>query len=110
MGLVSKRRRRHIRPTPKILLYFAIDMAGLFTFGTGAMYLTRGKAALGGGTFPSTTAEAAVCTLAGIVVMFWGAAHMLREMAKQVPDDAEPGIPESAARDQGRPASREGER
>lgn len=106
MGMLSKRRRPYVRPTPKVLFYFAIDMAGLFLFGAGAIYLTRGQSVVRG-SFPSTTAEATLSVVVGIATMVWGAAHMLREMAKQLPPDAAPDTSIQTAPDPDRPAASE---
>lgn len=90
MGLFTKRKRAlGIRPTPRILVYFAIDMCGLFLFGAGAMYLSRGESLITR-NFPSTKLEAAASSLVGLFVMFWGAARMLREMIKQMPGEGAP--------------------
>jgi hypothetical protein len=87
MGLFTRRKRAlGIRPTPRILVCFAIDMCGLFLFGAGAMYLSRGESLITR-NFPSTKLEAAASSLVGLFVMFWGAARMLREMQKQMPLD-----------------------
>lgn len=70
--------------TGRILLYALADVFGLACVAIGASWFAAGK-----GTvlahFPTSTAEAVACTAGGVAVMFWAAARILREIAKQAP-------------------------
>jgi hypothetical protein len=77
--------RARLRPTLRLLAFFAVDMVGLYLFAAGLVFLARGESILGR-TLPSSTAEAVVALVAGLAVMVWAAAHMLRESLRQHAD------------------------
>ena len=71
--------------TGPIFLYALVDVFGLSCVGIGASWFAAGKGAIFEG-FPASTAEAAVCTVGGIVVMLWAVVRILREISKQGPE------------------------
>jgi hypothetical protein len=73
------------RLTLKILLYALLDVAGMVLFASGALWLTQKQSLFVNG-FPASLAEAVVATLVGLLLMFWAAAKILRELIKR-PDD-----------------------
>ena len=77
---------RPLRPqlTLPILGYALFDVAGMVVFATGAAWFSSGKP-LFLGNFPSNALEALLATLAGIALMLWAAAQILREMLKERP-------------------------
>ena len=77
---------RPLRPqlTLPILGYALFDVAGMLVFATGAAWFSTGKP-LFLGNFPTNAIEALLATLAGIALMLWAAAQILREMLKQRP-------------------------
>ena len=81
--------QKTLRPrlTLKILLYAIFDVAGMLMFATGAMWLAQGQA-LFFREFPSSMAEAIAATLAGLLLMFWAAAQILRELLGRPADNA----------------------
>lgn len=70
------------RLTLKILFYAVFDVAGMVLFSTGAMWLAQGQALFIAG-FPTSTMEAVVILVVGLVLMFWAAAQILRELLKR---------------------------
>ncbi len=76
-------------PRPKltgpIFGYAMVDVFGLSCVGIGASWFAAGKGAILT-NFPTSTAEAVVCTAGGIVIMLWSVARILREIAKQAPE------------------------
>lgn len=70
--------------TGPIFLYALADVFGLSCVGIGASWFAAGKGAILT-NFPTSTAEAVVCTAGGIGVMIWAVARILREIAKQSP-------------------------
>ena len=75
-------------PRPKltgpIFGYAMVDVVGLSCVGIGASWFAEGKGAILT-NFPTSTAEAVVCTLGGTAVMIWSVSRILREIAKQGP-------------------------
>ena len=73
--------RSSIRPrfTPKILLYLLLDLIGMALFSSGALWLFRGLP-LFLRDFPSTTAEALIALVGGLLLMVVAIARLLREM------------------------------
>ena len=65
--------------TLKILFYAIFDVAGMILFATGALWLAKGQA-LFVPDFPANTAEAFVALAGGLLLMFWAAARILREL------------------------------
>jgi hypothetical protein len=51
-------------------------------FSTGAMWLAQGQALFISG-FPTSTMEALVVLVVGLLLMFWAAAQILRELLKR---------------------------
>ncbi|MEW5890810.1 MAG: hypothetical protein AB1768_17640 [Pseudomonadota bacterium] len=88
--LPRRNARPRPRPTPRLLAFFAVDMAGLYLFAAGLVFLVRGESILGRG-LPSSTAEAVVALVAGLAVMVWAAAQMLRESLRQRADARDDG-------------------
>lgn len=70
--------------TGPIFAYALADVFGLSCVGIGASWFAAGKGAIIAG-FPSSMAEAVVCTAGGAAVMLWSVARILREIAKQAP-------------------------
>jgi len=71
--------------TGRILLYAIVDVFGLACVGIGASWFAGRRAQILA-NFPTSTAEAVACTAGGVVVMFWAASRILREIAKQAPE------------------------
>lgn len=73
-------------PRPKltaaIMGYALIDVFGLLCVSIGASWFATGNGAIFK-DFPSSTAEAVVCTAGGVVVMIWAVTRILREIGKQ---------------------------
>jgi len=65
--------------TLRILFYAAFDVAGMVSFATGAMWLARKQALFVEG-FPTNTIEAVIATVAGLLLMLWAAAQIMREL------------------------------
>lgn len=80
------RRRRAFRPTPRILLFALVDAAGMGLLAIGGAWMIHGTAVRG---FPANRAEAAIAVLAGLTLMLYGAARILRELARQLQEQAE---------------------
>ena len=73
------------RLTGPIFLYALADVFGLACIAVGASWFASSKGAILE-NFPNSVAEAAACTAGGVVVMFWAAARILREIARQAPE------------------------
>jgi hypothetical protein len=73
------------RLTARIATYALADVFGLACVAIGGSWFASGKGAIVAG-FPSSLAEAVACTAGGVVVMFWAASRILREIAKQGPE------------------------
>lgn len=71
--------------TGPIFAYALIDVFGLSCVGIGASWFAAGKGAIIA-NFPTSLAEAVVCTAGGAAVMLWSVARILREIAKQTPE------------------------
>ena len=78
------------RLTLAILLFAAIDIVGMLLFATGAMWFAHGKPLFIPG-FPGSMVEAGAATAGGLLLMFWAASRILRELLRH-PDkkDREP--------------------
>ena len=70
------------RLTLAILRYALVDVLGMVLFAVGAAYLARGPGVFFD-TFPDTTASAVIAAASGLLLMFWAAARILREVARQ---------------------------
>jgi len=73
------------RLTGPIFAYGLADVFGLSCVGIGASWFAAGKGAILA-NFPTSTAEAVICTAGGIAVMLWAVSRILREIAKQAPE------------------------
>ena len=73
------------RLTLRISAFALADVFGLSCVGIGASWFAQGKGAIFA-NFPTSTAEAVACAAGGMVVMFWAAARILGEIAKQGPE------------------------
>lgn len=73
------------RLTLRILAFALADVFGLACIAIGATWFVGNKGLFVAG-FPSSLAEAVACTAGGVVVMFWAAARILGEIAKQGPE------------------------
>ncbi|MEI7430416.1 MAG: hypothetical protein WCL27_08155 [Betaproteobacteria bacterium] len=73
--------------TLKVLFYAAFDVAGMVAFATGAMWLARKQALFIEG-FPTSTSEAVIATIGGLLLMLWAAAQILRELMTRPANDA----------------------
>ena len=70
--------------TGRIALYALVDVFGLSCVGIGASWFAAGKGAILT-NFPTSTAEAVICTVGGAAVMIWAVSRILREISKQGP-------------------------
>lgn len=84
--------RNHQRPrlTLKILFYASFDVAGMVLFATGALWLAQRQPLFIQG-FPESMAEAVAATVAGLLLMLWAAAQILRELLVRPADNAREG-------------------
>ena len=73
------------RLTLRIAAFALADVFGLSCVGIGASWFAQGKGAVFA-NFPTSTAEAIACAAGGAAVMFWAAARILGEIAKQAPE------------------------
>ena len=71
------RKMQRPRLTLKVLFYAIFDVVGMIAFATGATWLARGQT-LFFRDFPSGTAQAVLVLLAGIALMLWAAAQIVR--------------------------------
>lgn len=73
-------------PRPKltlaILKFALLDIVGMILLALGLAWFAQGPGAFFK-TFPSTTAEAGVVTLAGIFIMAYAASRIVREIMRQ---------------------------
>ena len=70
--------------TLKILFFAGLDVAGMVVFATGALWLARGQELFVRG-FPTSTAEALLLLVGGLLLMVWAVAKILRELIKPAP-------------------------
>ena len=82
--MISMNRPPRPELTGRIALYALVDVFGLSCVGIGASWFAAGKGAILT-NFPTSTAEAVICTAGGAAVMIWAVARILREIAKQAP-------------------------
>jgi hypothetical protein len=76
------------RVTLKVMCYALLDAIGMLVFGSGLMWLVRQETLFIPG-FPIGTASALITVVAGIALMLWSAARILRELAS-APADRKP--------------------
>ncbi|MBE2258274.1 MAG: hypothetical protein H6942_01025 [Candidatus Accumulibacter sp.] len=69
------------RVTLKVLFFAVLDGAGIIVFASGAMWLVRSQT-LFIPDFPTSTPTAVLTVVAGISLMLWATAQMLRELIK----------------------------
>lgn len=62
-----------------IMLFAVVDVVGMVCFATGAMWLVR-RQPLFIPDFPTHWAQALGVLIAGLLLMFWAAGRILREM------------------------------
>lgn len=67
--------------TLKVMFYALLDATGMLIFASGLMWLVR-QQTLFIPDFPTSTASAVVTVAAGIALMVWSAARILRELAR----------------------------
>lgn len=80
MQQVQRTKRSQLTLT--ILLYGVLDVSGMTLFASGAVWLAQDQLQFLPG-FPSSTSESIAALIGGIVVMFWAATRILRELLKQ---------------------------
>ena len=74
--------QRRPRLTLKVLLYAIFDVVGMVMFATGALWLTQGTS-LFSTDFPADKTQAIAATAAGVILMFWAATQILRELIRR---------------------------
>lgn len=67
--------------TLKILFYAVFDVLGMLVFASGATWLAKGQV-LFLKNLPGNTFEALLMSAAGLALMLWAAAQILRELVK----------------------------
>ena len=65
--------------TPALLLYLAVDLAGVFLFVIGLGWLVLGRP-LFFEAYPSSQTEAAIAVAGGLVMMIWSAPRIRRKL------------------------------
>jgi len=84
---VSAAPRRRIRPTPTIMMWALVDVAGVLALALGAGYLAHGQGFFFNNV-PGSTLQALVFTFGGLATILIAAVKMLAEVFKQMPRDA----------------------
>ena len=74
--------QRRPRLTLKVLFYAIFDVVGMVMFATGALWLTQGTS-LFIADFPADRTQAIAATAAGVILMFWAATQILRELIRR---------------------------
>ena len=69
------------RLTLSILLFAAADIAGMVLFATGAMWFANGQPLFVPG-FPTGVLTAGASLVGGLLLMFWAASRILRELLR----------------------------
>jgi len=67
--------------TPRMIPFLALDALGMLLCGAGLLFLFKGVALFG--TIPASTAEAVLTLMAGLAMMVYAVAGILREMIAQ---------------------------
>lgn len=81
--------RSRPRVTPRVMFYALCDVAGMLILASGAMWLARGQTLFIPG-FPTGAASAVLTVVAGVALMVWAVAGILRELIQRPADaDAE---------------------
>jgi hypothetical protein len=78
--------RQRPRVTARVMLYALLDVAGTLILASGLMWLAR-QQTLFLPDFPTSTATAILTVAAGVALMLWSVAGILRELARQRPTD-----------------------
>jgi formate hydrogenlyase subunit 3/multisubunit Na+/H+ antiporter MnhD subunit len=73
---------RRPRLTPKILFYAIFDVVGMVMFAAGVLWLTQGTG-LFVADFPADNSQAIAATAGGVILMFWAATQILRELIRR---------------------------
>ncbi|MBL8416222.1 MAG: hypothetical protein JNM42_17475 [Propionivibrio sp.] len=68
--------------TLKIMFYAIFDVVGMVSFASGALWFAQGQS-LFIPDFPSSMAGALAAIIAGLLLMLWAAAQILRELIKR---------------------------
>jgi hypothetical protein len=79
-------RSQRPRLTLKVLYYAVFDVVGMLVFASGLTWLVKGQS-LFVANVPRNAIEAAVLSVAGIALMIWAAAQIMRELLKRPPDE-----------------------
>lgn len=74
-------RRQRPAVTLKVMCYALLDAIGMLVMASGLMWLARQETLFIPG-FPTSTTSAVITFAAGIALMLWSAARILRELAK----------------------------
>ena len=69
--------------TPALLLYLAVDLAGVFLFVIGLGWFVLGRP-LFFEAFPSSQTEAGIAVAGGLVMMIWSAPRIQRKLSSNV--------------------------
>ena len=69
------------RLTPAILAFAVVDVAGMVLFATGAMWFANGQPLFVPG-FPTGVLTAGASLVGGVLLMFWAASRILRELLR----------------------------
>lgn len=81
---MSTRSKPRIRPTPTIMMWALVDVAGVLALALGAAYLAHGPGFFFN-NLPGSTLQAAAFTLGGLATIVVAAVKMLAEVLKQMP-------------------------
>lgn len=69
--------------TPALLLYLAVDLAGVFLFVIGLGWFVLGRP-LFFEAYPSSQTEAGIAVAGGLVMMIWSAPRIQRKLSSNV--------------------------
>jgi hypothetical protein len=78
--------RNRPRVTLRVLFFALLDAAGIVVLASGAMWLVRGQT-LFIPDFPTSTPAALLTVVAGVALMLWATAQILRELIKHPDGD-----------------------
>ena len=78
--------RQRSRVTPSVLLFALLDVVGMLILASGALWLARGQT-LFIPDFPTSTPAALLTVVAGVALMLWATAQILRELIKHPDGD-----------------------
>ncbi len=80
------RPKRRVRPTPTIMMWALVDVAGVLALALGAGYLVHGPGFFFNNV-PGSSLQALVFTFGGLATILIAAVKMLAEVLKQMPQD-----------------------